>query len=250
MPSRGRGRGGLLRLVCRRGGLRGLAGERLGLGLRGRDGIPVRHQQRGMRERDRLDIVRRDDHAHPDLGLVEQFFRKAVGHPHAAVRGGIAGQRPAMQRDAVPGQALHVRHPGIVIEARMVVLVLFEQGEDAGRSFPSRDAGRYRRTQDPAVGVVERDLLALDRHDRHDRLAGLARRHSLGGCGGALLFRRGAGGQRRQCSHRRQRRDDGRPPTTHCPTVPRRRQSNCHAMPRLKCLPAPASITYQIAISE
>jgi hypothetical protein len=33
-------------------------------------------------------------------------------------------------------------------------------------------AGRYRRAQYPAFGVVDRDLLALQRHDGHDRLAG------------------------------------------------------------------------------
>ena len=139
--------------------------------------------------------IGRDDHPHPDLCLVEQLLGKAKGHPHAAVRGRISGQRPAVQRNAVPGDALHVRHPGIVIHGRVVVLVLLEQGEDAGRRLASRDAGRYRRAQDPAVGVVESHLLALDRHDRHDRLAGLARRRRLDGGRGARLFRRGAGGR-------------------------------------------------------
>ena len=48
------------------------------------------------------------------------------------MRGGVARQRAAVQRDAAPGDAQHVRHPGIVIEARMVVLVLLHDGEDAG----------------------------------------------------------------------------------------------------------------------
>src|ERR1035437_8494721 len=95
-------------------------------------GLPVRHEQRRMGELDRLGVIRRDDHAHPDPRFFEQLLRKAIGHPHAAVRGRISGQRPAMQRDAVPGDALHVRHPGIVIEARVVVLVLLEDGENAG----------------------------------------------------------------------------------------------------------------------
>ena len=152
-----------------------------------------------------------------------------------------------MQRDAVPGDALHVRHPGIVIHGRVVVLVLLDDGEDAGRRLASRGAGRDRRAQDPAVGIVERDLLALDRHDRHDRLAGLARRRRLGGCR-ARLFRRGAGGQRCQCGHRRERHNCGRPPTPHRHGGLRRRQSIFHAMPRLKCLSALASINDQIAI--
>jgi hypothetical protein len=84
--------------------------------------------------------------------LSNSFLGKAEGHPHAAVRGRISGQRPAVQRDAVPGDALHVRHPGIVIDGRVVVLVLLEDGEDARqasrvpwcRSTPAR-AGSSRR---------------------------------------------------------------------------------------------------------
>src|SRR6516164_11620822 len=100
---------------------------------------------------DRGRAVRRDDHPHPDPRLVEQVLREVVGHPHAAVRGGIPGQWAAMQRDAVPGDALHVWHPGIVIEGRAVVLVLLDDREDAGWRLASRDTRRYRRAQDPAV---------------------------------------------------------------------------------------------------
>ena len=174
----------------------------------------------------------------PICVLSNRPLGKAKGHAHAAVRGRIAGQRPAMQRDAVPGDALHVRHPGIVIHGRVVVLVLLDDGEDAGRRLASRGAGRDRRAQDPAVGIVEGDLLALDRHDRHDRLAGLARRHRLGGWRGARLFRRGAGGQRRQRGHRRERHNGGGPPTPHrssvdCAVVSR----SFHAIPRLQYRP-------------
>ena len=116
--------GGALRLVGRLVGLRRLAGERFGARRRVRESLRVRHEQRRMGKLDRLRVVRRDDHAHADPRLVEQPLRKAIGHPHAAVRGRISGQRPAVQRDARPGDALHVRHPGIVIEVRVVVLVL------------------------------------------------------------------------------------------------------------------------------
>ena len=54
----------------------------------------------------------------------------------------MPGQRPAVQRDAVPGDALHVRHPGIVIEGRVVVLVLLDDGEDASRRLASFGTGR------------------------------------------------------------------------------------------------------------
>ena len=174
-------RGGFLRLVGRPGGLRGLAGEWLGPRRSGRDGLRVRHEQRRVRKLDRSRVVRRDDHPHPDLRLVEQLLRKAERHPHAAMRGRIPGQRPTVQRDAIPGDALHVRHPGIVIHVRAVVLFLLDDGEDAGWRLASLGAGRHRRAQDPAVGVVESDLLGLDRHDRHDRLTGIARRRRLFG---------------------------------------------------------------------
>src|SRR2546421_2866869 len=118
-----------------------------------------------MRKPDRLRVVRRDDHAHADPYLVEQLLGKAIGHAHAAVRGCISGQRPAVQRDARPGDAQHVRHPGIVIEVRMVVLVLLQDTEDPGWRLASLSSARYWRAQNPAVRVVDGHVLALDRHD-------------------------------------------------------------------------------------
>ena len=241
-------RGGFLRHGGRLDGLRGLADERLGPRRSGRDGLRVRHEQRRMGKRHRGRVVRRDDHPHPDPRLVEHLLGKTVGHPYAAVRGRIAGQRAAVQRDAVPGDALHVRHPGIVIHGRVVVLVLLDDGEDAGRRLASLDAGRYRRAQDPAVGVVEGDLLGLDRHDRHDRLARLARRRRLGRRRGARLSGGGAGAQRRQRGHRRERHKGGGAPKPDRHGGPRRRKSIYHAMPLLKRLSAPASIKCQITI--
>ncbi len=96
-----------------------------------------------------------------------------------------------MERDAVPGEALHVRHVRVVIEVRAVVGVLLEDGEDARWRFASFRAGRNRRLYDPTVGVIEGDLLRLDGHDRHDWFAGIARRRLLGGAGG--LFGGGPG---------------------------------------------------------
>ena len=201
-----------------------------------------------MGKLDRSRVVRRDDHPHPDPRLVEQLLRKAEGHAHAAVRGRISGQRPAVQCDAVPGDSLHVRHPGIVIHARVVVLVLLDDGEDACWRLAFLDAGRYRRAKDPALGVVESDLLGLDRYDRHDRLACLARRRRLFGWRGARLFRRGVGSQRRQRGHRRERYDGSRPPMAYCHGGLRRRQSVDHFLLRLKSLSALTWIKRQIAI--
>ena len=230
-------RGGFLRLDGRPGGLGGFASERLGTRRRSGDGLRVRYEERRVGKLDRSRVDRRYDHPHPDPRLVEQLLRKAKGHPHAAVRRRISGQRPAMQRDAVPGDALHVRHMGIVIHVRAVVLFLLDEGEDAGRRLASLGAGRHRRAHDPAVGVVERDLLGLDRHDRHDRLACIARRRRLAACRAARLFRCGVGDRRHQCGHRRQHGCNGRPPTPHRHGGLRRRQSICHLIPRLKCLP-------------
>ena len=185
---------------------------------------------------DRGWIVRRDDHPHPDPRLVEHPIGKAEGHPHAAVRGRIPGQRPAVQRDAVPGDALHVRHMGIVIHVRAVVDLFIDNGEDAGRRLASLGAGRYGGAQDPALGVVDSDLLGLDRHDRHDRLACLARRRRLFGLRGARLPRR-VGGQRRQCGHRRERHNGGRAPAPHSHGRLCRRKSIDHAMPGWNACP-------------
>ena len=101
----------------------------------GRKGRGTRHEQRRVRELDRSRVVRRDDHPHADPRLVEHLLGKVEWHPHTAMRGSISRQRAAMQRDAVPGQALHVRHGGVVVEARVVIEILLEHGEDAGRRF-------------------------------------------------------------------------------------------------------------------
>ena len=190
-----------------------------------------------MGKLDRLRVTRRDDHTRADADFVEQLLRKAKGHPHAAVRGRISGQRPAVQRDAVPGDAQHVRHPGIVIEARAMVLVLLHDAEDAGWRLASRSSARHRRAQDPAVGVVDGHLLALDRYDRHDRLARVARGRLLGGMLGTGLAGRGVGGrsrsQRRQGGRGRERHNRGGCPSPDYLGGLGRRASICHAISRL-----------------
>jgi hypothetical protein len=47
-----------------------------------------------------------------------------------------------------------------------VVLVLLHDAEDAGWCLASRSPARYWRAQDPALGVVDGHVLALDRDDR------------------------------------------------------------------------------------
>ena len=180
-------------------------GQRRGPRRQRVDRVLFRLQQRRIGKRDGLRIRRRYDHPHPHRRLVEHLFGEIERHAHATVRGGVAGQRPAMQRNAVPGDAQHVRHPGVVIHGRVVILVFLDDGEHAGRRLASGGAGRDRRAQDPAVGVVEGHVLTLDRHDRHDRVARRARRRHYG------LARRGGvlGGGGRHRGKRRQRRQDG-----------------------------------------
>jgi hypothetical protein len=59
-----------------------------------------------------------------------------------------------MQRDAVPGDALHVRHRSIVIHVRVVIFFLVDDRKDAGWRLASRGSGRNRRAQDPTLGIV------------------------------------------------------------------------------------------------
>ena len=200
-----------LRRGCRLGGVVRVAGSGCGERRRRIDRILLRHEQGRIGKRHRLGVRRRNNHPHPHRRLVEHLFGEIERHANAAMRGGVAGQRTAVQRDAVPGDAQHVRHRSVVIEARVVLLVLLEDGEHAGRGLASGGAGRDWRPQDPAVGVVEGHLLALDRHDGHDRICRRARGRHLGRvCGGRLP---GGGRRRGQCGqrgHSRKRHNGGR----------------------------------------
>ena len=207
--------GGGLGVVRRLGGVGRVAGESFGACRRGRKRIRARREQFWIGKRDRLRVVRRDDHPHADLRPAEQVLGKVIGHADAAVRGRIAGQRAAVERDARPGDALHVRHPGIVIKIGVVVLVLLDDAEDAGRRLASFLAGRHRRAQDPAVGVVDRHVLALDRHDRHDRVAGVARGRCRDGARRICLLRRGVGRRRRRQCHQHSRKSHDRESMCH-----------------------------------
>ena len=66
-------------------------------------------------------VTRRHDHPHAQAGRVEQACGEVEGHPDAAVGRRISRQEAAVERDARPGDALHVRHVGIVIKVRVVL---------------------------------------------------------------------------------------------------------------------------------
>ena len=64
------------------------------------------------------------------------------GQPGTAMRGRIPWQGAAVERDARPGDALHVWHVGIVIQVRVMVLYFLDDAEDPGGRLAS--LGFYR----------------------------------------------------------------------------------------------------------
>ena len=72
-----------------------------------------------------------DTHAHPRR--IEQTRRERERQSNAAMGCRTAWQNTPMERDAGPGDALHVRHVRIVIEVRVVLRLLLNDAENAGR---------------------------------------------------------------------------------------------------------------------
>ena len=147
---------------------------------------------------DRSNVTRRHDYAHAKLCRAEQPFGKAVGQPNAAVRCGVSRQRPTVERDARPSEALHVRHEGIVIKVGVVLGLFLENAEDTGRRLAVFLPARHWRSHDPAFVIVNGDLLVAQRNDRHDWLASRTHRHRLlipKFCGFGKIVRRYQGGQ-------------------------------------------------------
>ncbi len=93
----------------------------------------LRQQQSRMGNLHRRHIGRRHDHPQAHPGHVEQLRCEVEGHPHAAMRRRIPRQLAAVQSDARPGDALHVRHEGIVIDIRVVVRLFLDDAEYPGR---------------------------------------------------------------------------------------------------------------------
>ena len=117
----------------------------------------------------------RHDHPQAHPGHVEQARGEVEGHPDAAVGRRIPRQLAAVECDARPGDALHVRHEGIVIDVRVVVRLFLDDTEDTGGCLASLLAARHRRPENPAIGVIDGDPLAPERNDGQDRLAGWTR---------------------------------------------------------------------------
>src|SRR5258706_668462 len=113
----------------------------------------------------------RHDHPHAHRRRLEQACGEVEGHPDTAMRGRMSWQDAAVERDARPGDALHVGHVGIVIEVRVVLRLFLDDGEDPGGRLASLLAARHRRPEDPAIGVIDSDPLVVERNDSHHRLA-------------------------------------------------------------------------------
>ena len=143
------------------------------------------------------------DHPKAQPGRVEQACCEVEGHPNAAMGRRIPRQQDAVERDARPGDALHVGHVGIVINVRVVLRFLLDDAKDPGGRFASLLTARHRRPKDPAVGVIDGDPLVVERDDRHDRLAGRARLDGLARafaptvCGSRMISSRDQRGQTR-----------------------------------------------------
>ena len=73
-----------------------------------------------------------------------------------------------MHRDTRPGDALHERHRRTAIDVGVVHLVLLDDAEHAHRRRMPLHARRHRAFGEEAVGIVDPDLLLVDR-DRDDQ---------------------------------------------------------------------------------
>src|SRR6516165_6339068 len=119
------------------------------------------------------------NYAHAEPCCVEQPFGKVIRHPDAAMRCWISRERATVECDARPSEALHVGHVGVVVHVGVVLCFLLENSEDTGWRLAPLLAARHWRSHDPALGVVDSDLLVTQRNDRHNWLADGARLHPL-----------------------------------------------------------------------
>ena len=158
----GLGRAQPHRLLLRGGGL---AGSRHLLAER------PRLEQGRMHDVGGRHVGGHDDHAHPHRRHLEQALGEPERHADAAVRGGVPRQGASVQRDPRPGDALHERHRGIVVEVGVVLRLFLDDAVNSRRRLVSGLPGGDRRAQDAALGVVDRHPLLPDGDDRHQRHA-------------------------------------------------------------------------------
>ena len=126
--------------------------------------------EQGMRKPGRGYFAWRDDDPRAHLGPVPHPGGERHRHADAAMRRRIARQHAGMHRDARPGDPLHERHRRAAIDVGMVQLVLLNDAEDAHRRRMALHARGDRRFREKSVGVVDLQVLPLDR-DRDDQRA-------------------------------------------------------------------------------
>ena len=123
----------------------------------------------------------RHDHRHAGGGDGEQFLRKLQRQMDAAMAFGVAGQPAGVQRDTVPGQPFLKFHRRVVVEARMMVGILLQDGEHAGGRFMAGLAGRNRRHANANAVAVNGSRLArqIDHDDNRPGRRQRRRKHPL-----------------------------------------------------------------------
>jgi hypothetical protein len=122
----------------------------------------------GILHRGRIADIAGDDHRRSHLRHAVEVLGKFGRKAHAAVAGGIARQVAGMERDPLPGQPLHMRHRRILELARIVVLGLLQDGENAGRRLEAFLARRASRDTDENAVAVDEAALLGDRNDDGD----------------------------------------------------------------------------------
>ena len=137
----------------------------LGLGI-------LRENEARMRNGGRLRMRIGDDHRRPNMRDGEKQFGKFERQSHAAMRRRIARQLAGMKCHARPGQPVHVRHRRVVIGRGMVIAILLQDREHAGRRRMAGFAGRTGRDRNADAIAIDMHQLIGQRDDDGDRPLG------------------------------------------------------------------------------
>lgn len=140
-----------------------------------------RGQIPGMRNHRWRLLLGANNHSHSTGGEVEEPPRKFTRQVDAAMRLGISGKTPGMQRDATPSQTLHIGHGSTVVNGRPMLLLLLQDGEDPDGSRVPRAAGADSSSSDQdAVTIKVRPLFGdADDQDQRPRSYGPAHPQKL-----------------------------------------------------------------------
>ena len=115
----------------------------------------------------------------PSSSGFKQPFSKIVGHANAAVRCSVPWQGATVERDARPSEALHVGHVRVIVHVGVVLGFLLDNAEDPCWRLATLLPTRHRCSYDPALIVIDRDLLVVQRNDCHYWFVSRARLYEL-----------------------------------------------------------------------